>query len=69
VLRHEFRASQLSDASKDASSRLSLALDEHKALAATWEVERQENECKLSDFYFYLDGNKYHILFFYFHSN
>jgi hypothetical protein len=40
VLRHDFRASQLTDAHKDSTARLNVALDEHKALAAAWDIER-----------------------------
>ena len=46
VLRHDFRASQLSDANKECSSRLSLALEEHKALALTWDLERYQKQLK-----------------------
>jgi hypothetical protein len=40
VLRHEFRSTQLSEAHKESCTRLSIALDEHKALAAGWGLER-----------------------------
>ena len=40
VLRHDFRASQLTDAHKESVSRLDRAMEEHKDAAAAWDIER-----------------------------